>query len=424
VTDAQLESESRIIGQNRKRSYARKRALELEAGVGVCPALDATPTKPSRIPVLQKTRFSAKSSDSNNTAEAATTRGNTGTGVPAKIRPRAYPPRMATQAESSTPPPPPPHPDPITPAKLETPGSGGLKSLSQTCWCRGGVQDGDAATGPKHKKLKMSSVNPLKKASKRKPRKVANSGKAARRTKAVLGPSNGQPPSYLPRPMKPRNLSVSTGELAGGYQAAPIPGTQPVKGAWATPLAKATSSRKRTSENAIVKNAVAKRPILRCFLGRTVSEDESRLSSDDEETVKVKPEKWEAESAAPLAAITSTTSSTAPTNKAKLKSPLASILGKRTSPTGAQASDARDIGNKKIKMEHLQEGATSSGKLDEPDEKPRTNPRHRHRNFPIPKKIDHEIPARPPIRRFKYQWYSESSDDWTENEEKEEEETL
>jgi len=313
-------------------SCARKRALQLDHSLEALVDPNFTEPKPSRIPVLKKARFSAKSSDSNTTAEAAATaRGNTGTRVPPKIPPRTYPARMETQAESSAFPAGQPPPGHITPAKLETPGN-----------CRRGkrAQGDDAAKGPTHKKLKTHSGTPHKKTPKRKPRKVVNSGKTPRRTKAIPSPSNGQPASHLPRPAKPHNLSVSAGELAGGSQAAPI---------HETPLAKVTSPRKRRNENTIVKCAVTKWPRKKYFLRGMVLSDES---SDDEEIKDEGLEMKGAQSATPLEAAhtSTTTSSTSPANTPELKSPLASILGKRTS-TDAQGSDARDTGGKKIKLE-------------------------------------------------------------------------
>jgi len=336
-------------------SYAKKRALELETDIEVYPTRGATGAKPSHIPARKKARLAAKISDSKATAKAATPRGNTR--VPPKIPPRTYRPRRAPEAESPTSPPSPPPPDP--PTKLETLISGCRRPLPQIPRPRKHVQDDHVATGPTQKKLKTECASPHK-TSKRKPRQANNSGRPQRNTKARLGPSNCQPASYLPRPVKPGNISASTEELASGYHPAPIRGTPLAMKASVTPLAKTMSTKKRTNENTIVKSAVTKKPRKEYFQEGMVLEYES---GDDTEATDKKLDTTEALST-PFAAHTSTTSSTAPTNMAKGKSPLTSILGKRTS-TETRGFDAKDTSNKKGRKEYFQEGMTLNHELDE-----------------------------------------------------------
>ena len=356
-------------------SYAKKRALELETDIEVYPTRGATRTKPNRIPARKKARPAVKISDSKATAKAtATPRGNTG--VPPKIPPRTYRARKAPTSSPSTPPPNPP-----------------TKPETLSCGCRSPqppriprrkkhVQDDDVAMGPTHKKLKTDCASPYK-TSKRKPRQATNSGRPQRNTKARFTPSNCQPASYLPRPVKPGNLSASTEELVSGYHPAPTRGTPLAKGASITPLAKTMSSKKRTNENTIVKSAVTKRPRKEYFQEGMVLKYES---GDDAEVMSEKLDTKEAQSITPFPAHTSTASSTAPTNMAKGKSPLTSILGKRTS-TETQGFDAKYTSNKKGRKEYFQEGMALKHEL---DEEPITNGKD-HQNCPRSKAFDYRI---------------------------------
>ena len=336
--------------------YAKKRALELDIDFDVYPTRGATRTKPSRIPAHKKARLTAKISDSKATAKAAAAPGGN-TRVPPTIPLRTYRTRRAAQAESPTSPPSSPPPNP--PTKLETLSCGCPRSPPRISRRRKHARDDDVATGPTHKKLKTDCTSPHK-TSKREPRQATNSGRPQRNTKARLGPSNCQPASYLPRPVKPGNLSASTEELAGGDHPASICGTPLANRASVTPLAKTTSLKKRTNENTIVKSAVTKRPRKEYFQEGMILEYES---GDDAEAMNGKLDTKGAQST-PLSAHTSTASAATPATMAKPKSPLASILGKRAS-TDAQSPDARDAGNKKVKKEYLEEETISDYESDE-----------------------------------------------------------
>ncbi|PUU80253.1 hypothetical protein B9Z19DRAFT_1063601 [Tuber borchii] len=334
----------------------------------------------------KKARLAAKIADSKATAKAAAApRGNAR--VPPKIPPRTYRARRAAEAESPTSPPslPPSLPPPDPPTKPETLSCGYRRSLPRIPWRTKHVQDDDVAPGPTHKKLKTDCASPNE-TSKRKPRRATNSGRAQRNTKARLGLSSCQPARYLPRPVKPGNLSASTVELAAGYHPAPIRGTPLANGASVTPLAKTTSAKKRTNENTIVKSAVTKRPKKEYFQEGMVLKYES---DDDAEAMNGKLDTKGAQST-PLPVHTSTASAATPTSMAKPKSPLASTLGKRTS-TGAQSPDAGDAGNTKVKKEYLEEETTSDY---ESDEKPIADPKAYLRRFSS-RVVDYQ-PVSPP----------------------------
>ncbi|KAG0635284.1 hypothetical protein HOY80DRAFT_1140000 [Tuber brumale] len=356
VTEHLLDTELRsgkFTAESNPVSYASKRALELETDVEVGVAKGAAPIELSHIPARKKARSAAKNSDLETAANAtAGTRRNSK--IPPKKPSHTYSTRRTAparaRAELSASPLFTPPSDPITPTTPTKPES----SLPRTPTLRKRAREGDVAMGSTDKKLKMARVGQHKRMPKRKLQEVVTSRKRPRCAKAPPTP-----------PVKSRRLSTLMEELVGEYGPCSTCGERLAKGASAAALANATSSRKRTSENIIVKSPITKRLRKEYFFEGIVLEYES---DDDTETVGKKQDKTESKLATPFAEFT-----TAPTNTATPKSPLTSALGKRTS-TATQEFDARDTRNKKSRKEYFQEGMILEY---ESDEEPATDHKDR-----------------------------------------------
>ncbi|KAG0129658.1 hypothetical protein HOY82DRAFT_670985 [Tuber indicum] len=347
MTECLLDSElhsGKVTAESDPVSYASKRAFELETDVEVSAAKGAAQIELSHMPARKKARTAAKNSDLKTTADAtAGTRRNSK--IPPRKRSRTYSARRTARTELPAFPLFTPPLVPITPIASIKPESSDPccpRSLPRTPLFRKRAQEGDAAMGPAHKKLKMSLVIQYKRMPKRKRHGVVTSSKRPRSAKAPLTP-----------PMKSGGPSASVEELVGEYGVDLIGGERLAKVAPAAAPVRATFPRKRTSENIIVKSPITKRVRKEYFSEGMVLEYES---DDDTETVDKKPGKAEA---TPF-----TKSITTPTNTAAFKSPLTSTLGKRTS-TATQDFKARDARNKRGRKEYFQEGMILEYESDE-----------------------------------------------------------